>query len=105
MTSRVFRNQDGDMLIVPQEGNLLINTEFGDIELEPCEIAIIPRGITFRVNLGQDVQEARGYVLENFGHPFIIPDMGPIGISSGLAHPRHFVAPAAKYTDTEESNL
>jgi homogentisate 1,2-dioxygenase len=93
------------MLIVPQEGNMLINTEFGDIELEPCEIALIPRGITFRVNLGENVREARGYVLENYGHPFIIPDMGPIGISSGLAHPRHFVAPSAKYSDTEESGL
>jgi homogentisate 1,2-dioxygenase len=93
------------MLIVPQEGTLLINTEFGDIQLEPCEIALIPRGITFRVNLSATVQEARGYVLENFGHPFVIPDMGPIGISSGLAHPRHFVAPTAKYVDSEESNL
>ena len=104
MTSRVFRNQDGDMLIMPQEGTILINTEFGDMEVTTSEFALIPRGIVFRVNLGsEDDTQARGYVLENFGAPFVIPDLGPIGISSGLAHPRHFLAPAAKYADEESS--
>lgn len=101
MDTRVFRNQDGDMLVLPQEGSLLINTEFGDLEVSPMEIALIPRGITFRVNLsGSEI--ARGYVLENFGAPFVIPEMGPIGISSGLAHPRHFLAPIAKYHTNEQ---
>ncbi len=97
MNSRVFRNQDGDMLFIPQEGSVVLNTEFGDLEVAPMEIAIIPRGVTFRVNLGSDHSVAKGYVLENFGSPFVIPEMGPIGISSGLAHPRHFLAPSAKY--------
>lgn len=35
------------------------------------------------------------YFLENYGAPFKIPDLGPIGITSGLAHPRHFRAPTA----------
>jgi homogentisate 1,2-dioxygenase len=100
MSNRVFRNQDGDMLFIPQEGTLSINTEFGDLEVAPMEIAIIPRGVTFRVNLLDD-QPCRGYVLENFGAPFILPEMGPIGISSGLAHPRHFLAPTAKYHDDD----
>jgi homogentisate 1,2-dioxygenase len=104
MTTRVFRNHDGDMLIVPQEGNLVVNTEFGELELSPNEIAIIPRGIVFCVHLAPAVGEARGYVLENFGAPFVVPEMGPIGISSGLAHPRHFLAPSAKFVDAETSS-
>lgn len=105
MTSRVFRNQDGDMLILPQEGGLLINTEFGDLDVAPLEMVLIPRGVVFRVNLLNEQTCCRGYVLENFGSPFIIPEMGPIGISSGLAHPRHFLAPAAKYVDETVTGL
>jgi homogentisate 1,2-dioxygenase len=105
MTRRVFRNQDGDMLFVPQDGDIVIQTEFGDLEVAQSEIALIPRGITFRVHLQDGVKEARGYVLENFGAPFVIPDMGPIGISSGLAHPRHFVAPTASFADAHANKL
>jgi homogentisate 1,2-dioxygenase len=105
MERRVFRNQDGDMLFVPQEGAIVIKTEFGDLEISPSEIALIPKGIAFQVNLDDSTQEARGYVLENFGAPFVIPDMGPIGISSGLAHPRHFLAPSASFVDAHASGL
>lgn len=105
MDKRVMRNQDGDMLFMPQEGTVMLETEFGILEVSPCEIAIVPRGTTFRVNLGENLRQARGYVLENFGAPFVIPDMGPIGISSGLAHPRHFEAPVAKYVDECAENL
>lgn len=105
MAHRVFRNHDGDMLIVPQEGALVVKTEFGDLELSPNEIGLIPRGISFQVNLGEGTKEGRGYALENFGAPFVIPDMGPIGISSGLAHPRHFVAPTASFVDAHASGL
>jgi homogentisate 1,2-dioxygenase len=105
MDSRVFRNQDGEMLLMPQEGQILIQTEFGELEVSPCEIALIPRGVTFRVNLNESVTQARGYVLENYGASFIIPDMGPIGVSSGLAHPRHFVAPIAKFSEAAPSEL
>ena len=104
MSRRVFRNHDGDMLFIPQEGDLVIKTEFGELELSPNEIAIIPRGISFQVGMRSSSQ-ARGYVLENFGAPFVIPDMGPIGISSGLAHPRHFLAPTASFIDAAAADL
>ena len=103
MTNRVFRNHDGDMLFVPQEGEVRLQTEFGDLAVGPSEIALVPKGIGFRVILTG--AQARGYVLENFGAPFVIPDMGPIGISSGLAHPRHFLAPSASFVDSSVSNL
>ena len=105
MSTRVFRNHDGDMLFIPQDGAIVIKTEFGDLEISPNEIALVPRGIVFQVNLENGSKEARGYVLENFGSPFVIPDMGPIGISSGLAHPRHFVAPSASFVDAQASSL
>ena len=98
MENRVMKNHDGDMLFIPEEGHIRIKTEFGDLEVDPCEIALIPKGISFQVSVKRGDQ-ARGYVLENFGSPFVIPDMGPIGISSGLAHPRHFMAPTASFVD------
>jgi len=100
---RFLRNLEADTLILPQEGTLHIATEFGDLCVEPCELALIPRGVTFQVNL-EELCVARGYFLENFGDHFVIPDLGPIGISSGLAHPRHFLAPVAKYQETRKSD-
>jgi homogentisate 1,2-dioxygenase len=96
MTDRVFSNADGEMLIVPQLGRLRLATEFGLIEIEPQEIAVIPRGVRFRVDLLDG--EARGYVCENFGASFRLPDLGPIG-SNGLALPRDFQTPVAWYED------
>ena len=98
MQDKFFYDADGELLIVPQLGRLRIATELGLIELEPQEIAVIPRGLRFRVDL-VDAQ-ARGYVCENFGAPFRLPDLGPIG-ANGLANPRDFLTPVARYEDRE----
>jgi homogentisate 1,2-dioxygenase len=95
---RYFSDADGELLVVPQRGRLAIATELGLIELEPSEFAVIPRGLRFRVTLLDD--DAAGYVCENFGHPFGLPDLGPIG-SNGLANPRDFSIPVARYEDRE----
>jgi len=98
MQDRFFYSADGELLIVPQLGRLRLATELGLIDLEPQEIAVIPRGLRFRVEL-LDAQ-ARGYVCENFGAAFRLPDLGPIG-SNGLANPRDFQTPVAWYEDRE----
>ena len=94
---RAFFNADGEMLIVPQQGTLRIVTEMGVIEVAPLSIAVIPRGVRFRVDLSQP---SRGYVCENYGAPFRLPDLGPIG-SNGLANPRDFEAPEAAFEDSD----
>ncbi len=98
MRDRYFYDADGELLIVPQQGRLMIATELGFLELEPQQIALIPRGIRFRVDLLDAC--ARGYVCENFGQAFRLPDLGPIG-SNGLANPRDFQAPVAWYEDKD----
>jgi homogentisate 1,2-dioxygenase len=98
MIDRYFYNADGEMLIVPQQGGLRIATELGVIEAEPQEIAVIPRGLRFRVELLDGA--GRGYACENFGALFRLPDLGPIG-SNGLANPRDFLTPVAWYEDRE----
>jgi homogentisate 1,2-dioxygenase len=98
MTDRYFFDADGELLIIPQQGRLDIATEMGRIEIEPAEIALIPRGVRFRVTLPDG--EARGYVAENHGALFRLPELGPIG-SNGLANPRDFLTPAAAYEDRD----
>ena len=98
MEGRFFYDADGELLIVPQQGRLHIATEMGVLEVEPQEIAVIPRGVRFAVSLPDG--EARGYVCENFGAMLRLPDLGPIG-SNGLANPRDFLAPHAAYEDRE----
>ena len=98
MQERYFYDADGELLIVPQLGRLRLATEFGAIEIEPQEIAVIPRGIRFRVDLLDG--EARGYVAENFGAMLRLPDLGPIG-SNSLANARDFLTPVAAYEDVE----
>ena len=85
---------DGELLIIPQQGHLLISTELGRLEIEPGEIALIPRGIKFKVEGKEDSH--RGYLLENFGEPLRLPWRGPIG-ANGLANERDFLAPTAWY--------
>ncbi len=97
MAGRAFQNADGELLIVPQQGALTIVTELGRIEIAPLQIVLIPRGLRFRVELAGP---SRGYVCENYGAPFRLPDLGPIG-SNGLANPRDFEAPAAWYEDRD----
>ncbi len=99
MSNRVFYNADAEMLIVPQLGRLRFVTELGLIDAEPREIVVIPRGLRFRVELLDAT--ARGYLCENFGAGFRLPDLGPIG-SNGLANPRDFLAPVAWYEDRDE---
>ncbi|MGW7201183.1 homogentisate 1,2-dioxygenase [Streptomyces chryseus] len=98
MTDRVFSDSDGELLIVPERGGLLLRTEFGLLRCEPGHIALIPRGVRFRVELLDE--SARGYVCENYGQPFQLPDLGPIG-ANGLANARDFLAPVAAYEDVE----
>jgi len=85
-------NADGEMLILPQQGRLLITTEMGRLDVRPGEFALIPRGIAFKVALPDG--PSRGYVCENYGAHFRLPELGPIG-SNGLANPRDFQAPVA----------
>jgi homogentisate 1,2-dioxygenase len=101
MLRRAFYDADGELLIVPQQGRLLIVTELGRIGLEPQEIVVIPRGMRFRVELPDG--SARGYICENHGAPFRLPDLGPIG-SNGLACDRDFLTPTASYEDLDASH-
>ena len=98
MTDRVFFDADGELLIVPQQGRLRLVTEMGVLALEPLEIAVIPRGVRFRVELPDGA--ARGYVCENYGALLRLPELGPIG-SNGLANPRDFLSPVAAFEDIE----
>ena len=98
MDGRYFYSADGELLVVPQQGRLAIATELGMLEVEPQQIAVIPRGMRFSVSLPDGA--ARGYVCENFGALLRLPDLGPIG-SNGLANPRDFLTPVARYEDIE----
>ena len=97
MQRRVFQNSDGELLIVPQQGALHIATELGKLDVPPGHIALIPRGLRFSVALDGP---SRGYVCENYGAPFQLPDLGPIG-ANGLASPRDFETPVAWFEDVE----
>ncbi|WP_084580700.1 homogentisate 1,2-dioxygenase [Sphingomonas azotifigens] len=99
MDARAFVNADGELLFIPQAGALALLTELGRIDIAPGQIAVIPRGVRFRVLLPEGA--ATGYVAENFGAPFRLPDLGPIG-ANGLANPRDFETPAAWFEDRDE---
>ena len=106
MKHSAFQNADGDMLIVPQSGVLRIVTELGILVVEPQEIVVIPRGVKFQVSRedtvdGDDRGVSRGYVLELFKGHFELPNLGPIG-ANGLANPRDFLHPVARYEDLDE---
>jgi homogentisate 1,2-dioxygenase len=96
---RAFFSADGELLIVPEQGGLLIDTELGRLDVPPLHVALIPRGVRFRVALPDGA--ARGYVLENYGALFRLPDLGPIG-ANGLANPRDFETPVAWFEDRDE---
>ncbi|MBK9135104.1 MAG: homogentisate 1,2-dioxygenase [Betaproteobacteria bacterium] len=92
---RAFVNADGEMLLVPQQGALTITTELGVLTVSPGEIAVLPRGMAFKVAVDGPT---RLYACENYGAPFRLPELGPIG-SNGLANPRDFIAPHAAFED------
>ena len=98
MTDRVFFDADGELLVIPQEGRLRVVTELGVLAVEPREILVLPRGLRFRVELPDGT--GRGYVCENYGTPFRLPELGLIG-ANGLANPRDFLAPVAAFEDRE----
>jgi len=93
MRARYFHDADGELMLVPQQGGLSLFTELGILKVDPGEIAVVPRGLKFRVDVDGP---SRGYVCENYGAPFRLPELGPIG-SQGLAQPRDFLAPVAAF--------
>ncbi|MFI6349291.1 homogentisate 1,2-dioxygenase [Streptomyces sp. NPDC050560] len=97
---RVFGNADGELLIVPERGGLLVRTEFGLLAADPGEVLLVPRGVRMRVEPLDGT--ARGYVCENYGHPFRLPELGPIG-ANGLANARDFRAPVAAYEEDDDA--
>ena len=98
MDRRAVQFSDGELLFVPQEGALRIVTELGRMAVAPGHIALVPRGMRFRIELDCP---ARGYVCENYGAAFELPGLGPIG-ANGLASPRDFEAPVAWFEDRDE---
>lgn len=98
MVDEFFYSADSELLIIPQDGRIEIFTELGRMQLEPLEIAIVPRGMVFRVAVLD--KAARGFVCENYGAKFTLPGRGPIGANC-LANPRDFKTPVAWYEDKE----
>jgi homogentisate 1,2-dioxygenase len=100
MLHRYFTNADGELMFVPQQGAILLATELGRLEVAPGEIGVVPRGVKFRVEVEGGTRGGpggvRGYLCENYGAPFRLPELGPIG-SQGLAQRRDFLAPVAAY--------
>jgi homogentisate 1,2-dioxygenase len=101
MRDRVFYDADGELLIVPQQGVLTLVTEMGRLKAGPGHIAVIPRGVRFRVEMDGP---SRGYVCENYGAALRLPELGPIG-SNGLANPRDFETPVAAFEDVDAPAL
>lgn len=99
MGKRAMYNSDGEMLVVPQEGALKVQTELGWLDVPSGHIAVLPRGLVFRVEVEGP---SRGYVLEVFKGHFDLPDLGPIG-SNGLANARDFEYPVAAYDETSDA--
>jgi homogentisate 1,2-dioxygenase len=98
MDDDYFYSADSELLVVPQEGELRFVTELGIIDLAPQEVAIIPRGLVYRVEV--IAGPARGFICENYGQTFTLPDRGPIGANC-LANPRDFKTPVAAFEDRE----
>ena len=102
MEHEVFCNADAELMFVPQQGGLRIFTELGCMDAGPGEIAVIPRGMLFSLELRDE--QARGYLCENYGARFTLPERGPIGANC-LANPRDFRVPVAAYQDSDEPTL
>jgi homogentisate 1,2-dioxygenase len=103
MQDEYFFSADSELLVVPQEGRLRFCTELGVIDLEPKEIALLPRGLVYRVEVLEG--PCRGFVCENYGQKFDLPHRGPIGANC-MANPRDFKTPVAAFEDRDvESRL
>lgn len=98
MHRTAFYSADGDMLIVPQQGRLVLTTEMGILDVAPTEIVVVPRGIKFKIDVVDG--DSRGYILETYDRRWELPDLGPIG-ANGLANPRDFLYPVAAYEDID----
>ncbi|MEM1236578.1 MAG: homogentisate 1,2-dioxygenase [Pseudomonadota bacterium] len=98
MVNSYFYSADSELLVVPQQGKLRFATELGIIDLEPQEIAILPRGLVYRVEVLEG--PCRGFVCENYGQKFELPSRGPIGANC-MANPRDFKTPVAAFEDRE----
>ena len=96
MSERYLWNADAEMMLVPQQGAIVLFTELGRLELRPGDIGVVPRGMKFKVELVE--RAARGYVCENYGPAFRLPELGPIG-SQGLAQQADFQSPVAAFED------
>ena len=94
MAQRALVNADGEMLLVPQQGRIVVTTELGLLDVKPGEVVVVPRGMAFSVALPEGA--SRGYVCENYGAHFRLPELGPIG-SNGLANARDFLTPTAAF--------
>jgi homogentisate 1,2-dioxygenase len=100
MENRYFNNADGELLFVPQQGELIARTELGLLTVKPGEILVIPRGIKFQI---EPMDEAiSGYLCENYGAPFTLPERGPVG-ANGFANQRDFQYPTAWFEDKEQA--
>ena len=99
MKNRYFSNHDGELLFVPHLGEITLATEFGCLTIAPGQIAVIPRGVTFKVEFSEPLVE--GYLCENGAMPLSLPHLGAIG-ANGLANPRHFLYPKAAFEETRE---
>ena len=102
MTDRCIVNADGEMMLVPQQGELIVFAETGRLAVAPGEICVIPRGMKFKVELLSG--SACGYICENYGAQFRLPELGPIG-SNGLANARDFLAPVAAWEDKGKTEV
>jgi homogentisate 1,2-dioxygenase len=96
MQDRYLVDSDGELLLVPELGAVIVHTELGPLHVRPGEIAVVPRGIRCRVELTAEF--ARGYACENFGAGFTLPERGPIG-ANGLANERDFLVPHAAFEE------
>lgn len=101
MTNTYFQSADSELLVVPQDGTIRFHTELGILQVAPQEIAIIPRGLVYRVEVLDGT--ARGFVCENYGQTFVLPERGPIGANC-MANRRDFLTPVAAFEDREDES-
>ncbi|WP_339724331.1 homogentisate 1,2-dioxygenase [uncultured Paraglaciecola sp.] len=101
MDNRYFCNADGELLFVPQQGELVARTELGLLHVKPGEIMVIPRGIKFQIE--PTSQAIRGYICENYGALFTLPERGPVG-ANGFANQRDFQYPTASFEDKQQAS-